>query len=617
MIVRWMTSAGAVALLLGAGASASPPPEAPHALGQAATLPTDAPPANALPHAALPGFAAQLAERPLFDGPAAWPALPRDHAWAAITVATPETRQVARWNLALAEIARGRGAEAVGPLTVMVADDPDLALVPAWRRASGAAFTLTLNHRAALAALDDPALATDAEACLWRMRAYAGAGQSAEAVREIRCATPALNLRAGRDRTPFLLAGAGAAIATGQSKAAMTWLKLLPDGDPAANLLRGKAMALQGDVQGARLRFDRVALSGGHEERADAALSAIEAGVRTGTLPRRQASARLDDLLFTWRGGPIEQRALRLSLRLATEAHDSRRQLAAGATLFRYGPPGPETAALLAMLRTTLVDTLASGPASGLAEAAGLFWDYRDLAPSGVEGNRIVTTLVDRLQRAGLYARAADLLEYRLNQNAQDLEQGPLATRIASLRILAGRPDAAIRTLRSTDSIPYPPAMRAERLQVEAAALHLMGKRAEAIAALDDIPGGSALAAELYWRANDWQRLAAVSEPALPSTRALGEVGQAIVLRHAIALAMLGDEARLARLRARYGPAFAALPTAATFTILTGQPGTVDPAALGRAMAALPSSSPAGSFGDLLDGGKAALDQTKRRASSG
>jgi hypothetical protein len=51
----------------------------------------------------------------------------------------------------------------------------------------------------------------------------------------------------------------------------------------------------------------------------------------------------------------------------------------------------------------------------------------------------------------------------------------------------------------------------------------------------------------------------------------------------------------------RYVASFAKLPSAATFNTLTGAVGTIDPARMSTAMAAIPSASPAGEIADLVD----------------
>jgi len=213
--------------------------------------------------------------------------------------------------------------------------------------------------------------------------------------------------------------------------------------------------------------------------------------------------------------------------------------------------------------------------------------------------------LADRLQQAGLYARAAELLEHRLRGVEHDVEQGPLAVRIATLRILAGMPDAAVRVLRETGMVPYPETILDDRRRVEAIALELLGKHGEALAVLADSRDSRAVGAELQWHARDWPRLVQSGEAMLPAGP-LTEAAQVIVLRQAIALAMLGREPALQRLNRRYARAFAPLPTGPVFAMLTAPVGTVDPDRLGRAIESLPAAGPAAMVADLLTAGQAA-----------
>lgn len=255
----------------------------------------------------------------------------------------------------------------------------------------------------------------------------------------------------------------------------------------------------------------------------------------------------------------------------------------------------------MAELQARLASALDPASKLPIEQAAGLYWDYRDLAPSGAEGDFLVSRLADRLQAAGLYGRAAELLEHQLFVRARDLAQGPLSAKVASLHILAGRPDRALAALRKTASIDYPDEMIHARKRVEAVALSQIGKIEEAFAVLDDVPGAGALRAEILWKKRDWVGLAAETGAALPATDAMSDVDQAVVLRYAISLAMLGQEDALAALRARYAASFAGLATGPVFDMLTAAVGSVDPAAVARAMAAIPAVSPAGDMAELID----------------
>ena len=585
-----------LALLLTAAATIGAAPDGDPAPSAAAS-PLDGIAARAS-SAPLP-FAAALSDMPAIDGPGGWRAIPDDEAWAALARARPETRQRARWAYARSLVARGRGNEAAGVLAVMGGDDPDLELVPAWRLARGAALAQAARGREALAALGGEALAANPEACLWRMLAAAEDGSPALA--QFGCALPALNARPAKARARFLLAASRAAVDGGRPAAALTWLGGLPDGDPAANLLRGKAQSALGRAREAGLSLARVARTGSPEQRADARVTGLEAAARTGRLRNADALVELSRLRFAWRGGTVERRALALELRLATEAGDPRGALAAGATLFRHHDLGKDAAPVLAGVHARLEAALGPESAMPVAEAAGLYWDHRDLAPAGAAGDALVSRLADRLQLAGLYARAAELLGHQLSTRVRDIARGPLSAKVAALHILAGRPERAIGVLRDTDDAAYPDEMLWDRRRVAAAALQLTGRTAEALAVLSDVPNGARIAAEIRWKAGDWAGLVDTGGPLLPGAGPLDEVGQAAVLRHAIALAMLGREDGLAGLRRRYRAAFGRAPSAGAFDLLTRSAGTIDPAALANAMAALPSASPAGAIGDLLD----------------
>jgi hypothetical protein len=567
-------------------------------LASAATLMgADAPPPS-LPVARLPGFAAALAQQPAITGPSAWQVIPQDRAWRTLATARRADRQQARWDYARSLIAQERGAEALGVLDVMRQDDPDLAMVDAWRLARGAALVELDRFEEASEQLSATTLADNGEACIWRMRALALSGFAEQALQQMRCAAPAF---AGPRRKAFALAAARAAIEGGQPADAMRYLQGVPDRDPAANLYRGRAELAMGHPDQARLRFARTERSGPMALRMDARLSEIEAEVANGSLGRDAALKRLSALRYAWRGDAVEERALQLSYRLSAEGNDLRAALAAGATLFRFFDGAKQGADFLPALQAKLADALDPARKLPLEQAAGLYWDYRDLSPSGAEGDLLVSRLAERLQTAGIYGRAADLLEYQLFNRAGDLARGPLSARVAGLHILAGRPDRALDLLKRSADPSYPDAMIHARKRVEAVALTQIGRVPEAMAVLQDVPGAPALRAEILWKQRDWNGLAAETAGALPRAKSLSDVDQAVVLRYAISLAMLGREDALAGLRGRYGPSFRGLKTAAVFDMLTGSPGTVDSGTLAKAMAAMPGGSPAGDFATMLD----------------
>lgn len=548
--------------------------------------------------ARLPSFAADLAQQPTISGPNAWPKITEQAAWQRLATAVPSERQQARFDYARSLIRRERGAEALAVLDVMQGDDPDLSLVDSYRVARGAALVQLNRVEDASAALASPSLAGNAEACIWRMRALSQAGMAEQALQQIPCAAPAFE---GRPLPYFRLAAARAAVDGGRPEDAIKWLAHLPDRDPATNLLRGRAELALGQYDQARLRLGRVEKSGNMVLRMDARLSQIEANVESGSMKPADALKQLDALRYSWRGDHVEERALRLSYRLNSEQGDVGDALSAGATLLRFFDVGRQGPDFLPDLQGKLHQALDPATKLPLDRAAGLYWEYRDLSPSGAQGDLLVSRLAERLQQAAMYSRAADLLEYQLFNRVEDLGKAPLSARVASLHILAGRPDRALTVLKQSADPSYPDAMHHARKRVEAVALAHLGKGAESLAVLQDVPGSDGLRAEILWKRRDWQGLANAGQQILPRSGALSEVGQATVLRHAIALAMLGREDQLASLRGRYQASFAGLATASVFDMLTGTTGAVQADQLARAMAAIPAASAAGDMAALLE----------------
>lgn len=512
----------------------------------------------------------------------------------------PATRQAARWAYATHAIALGRAAEAIGALQVMRQDDPDLLLVPSFQLALGTALAQLGRPAAATSALAGDALQANPEACVWRMVALLRAQLAPQAMEQLRCALPALNARPVPARAPFLLAAAHAAADLGHPAFAKQLVAVMPETDPAANLVRGRAEIALGHRPMGRMLLARVSPRGNIEQRLDADLSGIEDRARQAPLAAADIK-KLRQIRFVWRGGDIEMRALRLSYAEAVRQHDVRATLEAGATLFRYFSGGPDRASLVVQLQDMLAATLAPDNSLPLEQVAGLYWDYRDLSPAGAAGDLLVTRLADRLQAAGLYERAAELLDHQLRIRTRDIAQGPLSARVASLFILSGQPKRALAAIRDTEGNSYPDDMLWARHRVEAVALDQLGRTNEALAVLQDVPDGDAIRGELNWRRHDWNALATAAPPVPTGQTPLSDVAQARILRLAVAYAMLGREGDLAALAARYGKGFASLPTAAAFASLTASVDTIDPAAISAAMAAIPSASPAGSIADLID----------------
>ena len=557
---------------------------------------SDAETASPAAPAAPAPFAARLAEMPLtaaLKGPTL------DNAWRAVARSDSDNRQQARWNLARALAEQGRAAQSLGVLGVMQADDPDLELVAAWRFAYGAALGDLGRTDAALAAFDDPGLRTLGTACAWRLRLKADKSDWQDAAREFRCAAPAMDAMNAQAKRPFILAAARTAIGLGQPDKALTLLARLDDADSTANLLRGMAMVDTGQREEGSLRLRRVTLSGSPSERAAAQLELIKTEIAGKSLSNAQAAKRLDTLLFRWRGDETERHALDLRWKIAESMNDDRSALQAGATLFRHFDLGRQTRPVLERLQAMLAGLLEDRKLA-LSQAAGVYWEYRDLAPTGAEGDAMAFHLAERLTEARLFARAAELLRYQMDYRAKDIAKGPISVRVAQLDLLADRPEAALDAMEASDTPSYPADMLADRRRISAIALFRVGRTSEAMTMIDLVPDSAALKAEMLWHKRDWVRFSDVNGSTLPAPGKVDAVAETALLRQAVALAMQGDEAGLAKLRRTYAKAMNGRPGGKALDMLTARPDQLAPGSIEAALAAMPGAPAAGALTSLI-----------------
>ncbi len=529
-------------------------------------------------------FAPRLANMPMPAGPDLW------------TATMPASDQQAqRWNKARGAIARGRGAEAVGWLDLMAREEPDLALVSAFRLANGAANALNRRNAEARRALSDPALLRHSEACAWHMLA---GGDDAL------CAEKAVAARTGNAALPFRITAARRLIDGGEPAEALRWLVPLSENSPAANLWRGRGLLAVAQKAGdperrsywqrrAVLRFARAEALGHGETLHASRLELALAQLQLGRITPANAQQTIDDVAYRWRGGPLDWRATSEAARIAALRNQPDDWLRLSASRLRYGPANAQAKPLRSAVAAWLV-ALPASDQQPLAQMAGTIWRYRDLLPADADGIAAYEALVLRLETAGLNGKAADLLDWRRRLAPSDIERGPLSLRIARNHLLADAPAKALTILRADARIAFPDAIMTERTRLEAIALWRSGAKDAALGLLADGDGGSALAAEMLWQNRDWSGW-------LTADRRNGSAaGEARLIRRAIALSMTGDEAALAALYKSSRGRFAVGQARDAFDLLAGPDAPDDPDVLRRALAKLPVPDLPGDSAALL-----------------
>jgi tetratricopeptide (TPR) repeat protein len=517
-------------------------------------------------------------------------------------VAAPEAeRDRARLDLARFYFSHGYGPEASGMLGLVLASRPELEDQPEFRALRGGARALAGDFAAAREDLEHPALDGHADARLWRGLAAAGRGDRAAAARDFQGGRAALDDYPDAAFRRLALAGAEALVEAGAHADAARFLDAVearvPQGDrlPAVRYLRGRIAAAAGRQDEAAALWAELADSTDrkYRTRAEFSLAVLDQG--RGRIGAKEAIDRLERLRYAWRGDGFELDVLERLGETYAAAGDVPNAIDALRTAQTIFPDDPRAPALARRAAQVFSEPFLKDGAAGMRplDALALYDRYKDLAPKGADGDLMERNLAERLVEIDLLGRAAEVLDAQLARrlpgtSLQGATRAEVGARLASIRLLDGKPAEATAALDRSEVEGIAPALASERRVLRARALADLGRFAEAAALLGDdrSPPAELLRIDVAWRGGRWAEAAealgrAAGPPPADGTALTRERSQ-LVLNRAIALALAGDGAGLARLRAEYGPAMAAGPDADGFRLLT-RPGGQGGAALDAA----------------------------------
>ncbi len=516
----------------------------------------------------------------------------------AIVDAEPTARAPARLRLAQFLLGRGFALEATGVLAVAAQQHPELPDQPRFRLLRGAAELLAGRNAEAG---DDLRRALAAgggdEARLWVAAARTAAGDPIAAANlALLPRWTALVLTYPPDlRAPLAALLAEAAVAGGRLDEAQ---KLLDVGRAAAgsagmrarlSYLDGRRLETAGDTEAALAAYAAAAQLDPGRGRAQGELAGTLLQLGQQRLTPAEAVARLDGLRHTWRGDAVEFDVLRQLGRLQLETGD----YAAGLRTLKRAVSDhadlPGAAEATRQMAAAFEQLFLAEGADRLPPITALaVWDeFRELTPPGEKGRLMIRRLADRLVAADLLDRAAALVEGLL-PGAGAGERAALGARLAEIRILDGKPEAALATLQQTSAPALPPDVSRRRSLAQAQALLALGRQEEALAAIDKDAGLDAelLRARLYRSRNDWPRAATALRRIVEASRAvpepLDERRARAILDLAVALTLAGDAEQLAQIDGDYRNTMAATPLKDAFRLLAGAgpPPGADAAAL-------------------------------------
>jgi hypothetical protein len=492
--------------------------------------------------------------------------------------APPLARARPRLALAEAMLALGFGVEARAVLDIAAAEDPVMGATPRWAALAGAASLIAGRLDDARPALKDARLDGTDEITLWRAFLADQEGEPAAATAPLFAASAGL-LPSYPDalRTRLGTAAAEAMAAGGEAAAAASLLARLGD-PPSLALARALLAEAQGQIGDALAAYEALGAVRDRRMRYRALSRAAELALREGRIGAPEAAAKLEPLLYAWRGDAAE-RLLRLR---AAELRGEGGDWAGALSLLRETEAAfpehvaeirPRTAgAFLALFRDGAADAL---PA---AQAVALFEESADLLPTGSAGDAVVARVAERLIALDLTTRASTMLTRLLAAQPEGgLDRARTGLRLAQLRLGDQDAEGALGALATSEAERMPATLAADRLLVRARATAADGRHDEALAMLRGLPGAAEARVEIAAAKGVWgevvSALAELAETRLPPPDAtLDEPQRRLLVRFAAAAALAGDTATLASLATTRGAQMANGAFAEPFRLLTADP---------------------------------------------
>ena len=377
--------------------------------------------------------------------------------------------------------------------------------------------------------------------------------------------------------------------------------------------LDGQISLKAGDRETAIAMWSRLSDSTVDEVRALSQFDLVNERLKGGEIKPAEAIAPLEALRFINRGGDFEFNLLRQLGTLYLAVDQPRKGLVTLRGAAANFPDRPEAKDVGEQMSKAFRELYLENGADRLTPltAVALYDEFRELTPPGVDGDRMISMLADRLVKVDLLGRAAELLDDLVKKRLTGLDKAEAGTRLASIRMLDQKPEAALQALKgSAIDEPLPPALFAERKRLEARATFDAGDTLGGLQMLngDDSLDAKWLRADMQWRTREWPAaatalddLVAAEEQAMADERAALEaatdpaknptaaVGRAdaeealrakqdqhfkdkiapLLLNRAVALSLASDRRGLKALANDYGKQMEGTDQAKAFAMLT------------------------------------------------
>lgn len=474
--------------------------------------------------------------------------------------------KVARLGLARFLIGSDMSFEAIGVLNALAREQPEVLDDAEFRALRGMARTLARRYTEADTDFSSPALADDPSTALWRAYIASQLAQYTEARTFFARGAEAYGLMPPVWKARFARADAQAALALGDLTGADARIRMALEEKVSAEeqlrsrLVQARVVELQGFKDRAMRIFAAIAQAPVDSLAAPATLRLTQIRLELGKIKPAEAAAVFDNLRYRWRGDATELESIRALGQLYLAQGRYREALEALRSAGVRLPELPEAVQLQADLNSAFRSLFLDGGADGLepTQALALFFDFRELAPLGADGDLMVRKIVRRLVDVDLLPQAADLLKYQAENRLDGVPKAQVSTDLAVIYLMDRKPEQALEAINASRTTVLPAALNAERRLVEARAWTGLGRYDAALEIIekDTSKDAADLRAEVLWKQKNWAAVGPIFEKSLgdrwKTATQLNAEEEGRLLRAGVAYSLAGDDAALSRLQSRY-----------------------------------------------------------------
>jgi hypothetical protein len=491
-------------------------------------------------------------------------------------------RRAARLDLTRFYLAHGLGAEASIVLFVVRQEEPAFESDPIFRFLRGAASVLAGRYEVASRDLALPEFNDLPDIALWRGLIAERAGSFVQARRLLDRARDVLGSYPRHFQARVLNALAVSVLEANDIGTAQSLLEELrtldtgPEHRARVAFLTARIAEVQGRGEEAISGFQSVEVDGGPEIRATARARRIYLQMALRRITPEVAAGLLESVTFDWRGDSLETE---IYLRLATlyfRQNQDRAGFIVARRAMTASAESPTARQTQDLARDRFIELFAEGGADDLpaVQALALFYDFRELLPSGRRGDEMIRALSDRLLEVDLLEQAIELLAHQVDNRLEGAQRADVAAQLGFIHLLNRDPEKALAAIRRTQIARLPNEIERRRRLIEARSLAALGRPDIGIELLgdDDSEATRRLRADLLWEGRSWALAAAALETLslrAGTSGALSTPARVDVLRAAVAFALANEQPGLDRLRASFASRMADTPESHAFNVLT------------------------------------------------